>query len=78
MQSTLRSAAPYAVNTPCYASGVRTYTPARHRRHSRAIPAGIPAGHPDPTPSGPRLAHVYFFGCKLLKVHGRFSRLVTT
>jgi hypothetical protein len=24
------------------------------------------------------LAHVYFFGCKLLKLHGRFLRLVTT
>jgi len=24
------------------------------------------------------LAHVYFFGCKLLKLRGRFLRLVTT
>jgi hypothetical protein len=25
-----------------------------------------------------KLAHVYFFGCSLLKLHGRFLRLVTT
>ncbi len=27
---------------------------------------------------GALLAHVYFFGCKLLKLRGRFLRLVTT